>query len=511
MSSQSADSPALTTTVPATGSETRRSSTSRELSRTIASPALVRVESNLLRFPFFALHTKRLRQIDFKEVTGTRDEDGQTFEFVFRVSRNTDYTYPGPLSRQAHYALLRLDAEKYGFPLRNPVDFTWRELARTMGRSWAGEKTTEPLKAAIRSTFGAIITSCYALKSGATRKSLPARERGYRLYADYVFLNEPMPDGTIADGNYVWFDDWYLANLNNFYTAQLDYDLWQRLNNQSPVASRLYEYLSFVFSSRTSRFVVNYPKLARFLPVKVWRYPVDAKNQLDPPLSLLCREAVINSWEWATSKTGLIQVCISPNDGLRPRLDKSPTLTASPEINFFEDAQIREGRADHSPAWMLVQNFHKQWSGQSHRRPGPAELTLARKLLEKYGRKTVDTLLPRVVKTMKKQYPQAKTFGATRDYFAAIHGQWEAHQRAAAREQEERTQQQAEFEQQRSWHREKQELRTVWQALPNDERENIRRSVLRDQPRSLQKHPAIVESFCLREIARHRPDPTIST
>src|ERR1700681_3642071 len=50
-------------------------------------------------------------------------------------------------------------------------------------------------------------------------------------------LNDTLPDGSIADRNYVWFTDWYLANLNSFYTAPIDYHLWRALNERSPIRS----------------------------------------------------------------------------------------------------------------------------------------------------------------------------------------------------------------------------------------------------------------------------------
>src|SRR4051812_16961528 len=95
------------------------------------SRVIVQAETNLLRFPFFALHTKGLRDVDFKEVRGTRVENGKAHEFLFRVARNTDHVYPGPLSRKAHFALLSL-LRQQGFPFRNPIAFTWRQLAREM-------------------------------------------------------------------------------------------------------------------------------------------------------------------------------------------------------------------------------------------------------------------------------------------------------------------------------------------------------------------------------------------
>ena len=52
-------------------------------------------------------------------------------------ARNTGTTYPGPLARSAHLALLSLITDR-GFPLENPVTWTWRDLCRRMKITYSG-------------------------------------------------------------------------------------------------------------------------------------------------------------------------------------------------------------------------------------------------------------------------------------------------------------------------------------------------------------------------------------
>ena len=84
----------------------------------------------------------------------------------------------------------------------------------------------------------------------------------------------------MADQNSVTLADWYLANLNSLYAAPLDYAVWNRLNDGSPLASRLYEFLLFNFSAGIDTFTINYAKLCQFLPAKVEPYASQAKEQL---------------------------------------------------------------------------------------------------------------------------------------------------------------------------------------------------------------------------------------
>lgn len=182
----------------------------------------IKAEANLLRLPLFALHTKGLKSLEGIECRGQLTRDGKTQSYVLRVSRNTASLFPGTLSRKIHFAFLSI-ATDHGFPIQNPITWTWRDLCRRMEIAYAGSKTVGELKRAIRSTHGVVIHSQCALYSRTEDQPLPSHERGHHLYSDYAFCNEPLPDGTVADRNAVWLADWYLDNLNALYSAPLEF------------------------------------------------------------------------------------------------------------------------------------------------------------------------------------------------------------------------------------------------------------------------------------------------
>ncbi len=88
------------------------------------------------------------------------------------------------------------------------------------------------------------------------------------LYDEVEFFGVERPDGSVADSNAVWFSHWYLDNLNALYSAPLDHALWSSLNERSPVASRLYEFLFFKFYGGHDLLRFNYPTLVKFIPVR---------------------------------------------------------------------------------------------------------------------------------------------------------------------------------------------------------------------------------------------------
>lgn len=217
----------------------------------IKPPEIIRAEANFLRFPFFALHSKGLRQLDGIECIGRKQIHGRNHEFKLSVTRNTKHLFPGTLSRSVHYALLSIQQEQ-GFPYHNPIIWrSWHQLTDQMGVSWGGEIVGK-IKDAIRRTSGVLITTNYALTIaiGDDRHILPQDEYGYHLYDAYRFKNDRIHDGSLSETNAVWLSTWYLRNLNSLYSGPLHYPTWLRLDQQSSIASRLYEFL--LFNSRAT-------------------------------------------------------------------------------------------------------------------------------------------------------------------------------------------------------------------------------------------------------------------
>lgn len=470
-------------------------------------PRFVKVEANLLRLPLFALHTKGLRTLDAIECRGQMTREGIAHEFTFRAFRSTATPYPGPLARSAHLAFLSLVTER-GFPLTNPITWSWRDLCRRMGISCSG-RTVERLKAAIHSTAGLYILSTYALFSKPDNKRICTREDGLRLYDRVCFLGSELPGGGTADTNHLWLSDWYLANLNALFTAPLDYDLWRRLEDRSAIASRLYEFLLINFYNGSPTLRINYENLVQFLPVKPEKHPSQARQQLGPALKLLVALEVIDDVNWAESRDGLAQLQFQRGRHLVPPPDRGPSALPFPD-EFAGSVEVEELRSLKPPEWTVVADFYRLWAGLDAYRPTRRELEQARALLEQHGPAKTRALIQMVVKRLKARWPDAKTFGSVSKYLAEVAEEYDRDQkrieqdrrdqlrRQKEREEQERQQaRQAEFE--AKW-------RPVWDALPDPDRDAIRRVVV-GQNTFFERMPRIVETLCLEELARRRARP----
>lgn len=476
------------------------------LDREPSVPRLIKAEANLLRLPLFALDTKGLRTLDAIECRGRlRREDGAQ-EFVFRASRSATMPYPGPLARSAHLALLSIATEA-GFPLKNPIAWRWRDLCRRMGVSVSG-RTVERLKAAIASTAALTITSAHAIYSKPAGRRLLNREEVLHLYDRVCFLGSELPEGGVAEANYVWFSEWYLGNLNAFFTAPLDYELWLALDQKSPIASRLYEFLLLNFYNGMPVLRINYARLAQFLPIRTEKHPSQAKQQLGPALALLAQAGILAETVWGESRDGLTQLHFHRGPGLEAAPGRPPLALASSEDDFAEDVEVEELRTPRPPEWLLVGDFYRAWTGQEGR-PTRKEMAQAKELIEEHGSAKAKAIVQIVVKKLKKKWPEAKTFGGVARYLDEAAVEFEAEQRRVDQDRAEQNNRKKgrDEEEQRSEERMRFEAvwRPVWEALSNEQKEQLQRELISAHP-YLQRVPRMVEALCLDALARRSGD-----
>jgi hypothetical protein len=471
----------------------------------------IRAEANLLRLPLFALHTKGLRTLDGIECTGSTTRGGQTQEFVFRVTRNTSSLYPGPLSRKIHFALIDI-ATRRGLPLTNPITWSWRDLCRRMNISYGGSKTVRELKSAIRSTHGIVISTQYALYSRADGQPLPNRERGHHFYEDFVFVNDQLPDGRPADINHVWLADWYLANINALFTAPLDYQLWIKLEQKSPIASRLYEFLLINFYSGTPVLRINYPNLAQFLPIQTHRFASLAERQLAPAFALLIKAEVIKTMTWGTSRDGVPQLLLHRGDRLTAPGDREQPVLGFMEENFTGSVAVKELRNIKPPEWGIVADFYRFWEDNENHRPSKKELEQARDYLDQYGPRKAKDVVSRAMKQLKKQWPTAKTFGALSRYIPEAAAAYDREQQAAERRRaEERRKQdeEAAAKQRQAAERALSERwLPVWEGLSAEARAEIQAAVVAQNPylqRPTFRDSWFATQLYLEELSRRFP------
>jgi len=106
----------------------------------------------------------------------------------------------------------------------------------------------------------------------------------FHLYERIAFKGKKLPDGEIADTNYLFLGSWYLQSL------------------KSKIASRLYEILGVKFyGSRNKRenfICYRYSKLCQLLPITPFKQMSRAKQQLNPAHDELKKTEFLSDYQW---------------------------------------------------------------------------------------------------------------------------------------------------------------------------------------------------------------------
>jgi hypothetical protein len=466
----------------------------------LTSAAVVRQEANLLRFPFFALGRRGLQNHKGLLIRGQSKLDDGTYDFEYRITCNSDDLYPGQLARKVHMGLLRIMQSKQSFPFTNPIEFTWRELMDTINLVPSG-RTEQQLKQAIRSIAGTRIRTKHALKN-AEGRHLKSRERGYGLYTEYVFFDELLPDNeTVADKNFLWLAEWYLANINSLYCSPLDHELWQRLDDISPIASRLYEFFTFNFAGDWNTLTIDYEKIARFLPVAPMRHISQINQQLGTALSLAVDSQILASTKWQFGKHGQPQLLVHRGKLLAKRGSALQWPTATEDLDTTE---IRELYRQSSPEDDLVTAFHALWDSNDRHQPTSTDRTRAREILKTYGQQEAESLLPRVVEIMRERFPGAKSFGATGRYWTDAAAKAKHEELSAQRRRQEFIDQEVEEGKARQRKHDLDRWQLAWDRLSAAEQGRIQQRVLERHSPSMRltTHTNILHRFCLRELGK---------
>ncbi len=246
-------------------------------------PAVIHPEANFLRLPLFSLSWRGLKNKTKTEYRHIEERDGKKIELLWQVTANAEYGYPTPFDHKvarAIDALINESIQKNGYPLENPIPFSIYKLARLTDHG----SDSASLYARIRESIERIIATTIKSEGSFFLKD-EKRWLGkvFHIYESAIFMGREMPDGSVADSNYLWLGREYLRNINAQYTRPLDYKYLTGL--KSELASRLYELLSGKFyglPKKEDYLRISYSNLCQTLPLTEQRYYSKAREKLDP-------------------------------------------------------------------------------------------------------------------------------------------------------------------------------------------------------------------------------------
>jgi len=105
-----------------------------------------------------------------------------------------------------------------------------------------------------------------------------------------------LPDGTIADANYVWLSEWQLDNINRKFLVPIDLLVYRDLKNH--IAKALVPLLQvwLYASQRAGSFEKRYDELCEMLSLKVYKAPSRVTQQLKASLDELTQYGYLERW-----------------------------------------------------------------------------------------------------------------------------------------------------------------------------------------------------------------------
>lgn len=262
-------------------------------------------ELNLSRLPFFASSTKALKDKTETEFRRTIDLDGREVECLWRVTANARYGYPGPFAEAVHAAILQIVTEQ-GFPIQNPVKFSFYEICIRLGIETSGQNIKN-IKDAIRATRLAGIEIRHSFQTKDGRR--PTFEDIQNLYSRVIFFGDSDPaTGESVEISAVWLADFYRDSLNSGHIRPIDFEYFKQIREKSWSVTKIYQYLGYRFAAgcfgkhQNPYAKVDYDDLCVIADVKRYQYTSAAKRSFETAHEILIETGFIKRVEWVEEK-----------------------------------------------------------------------------------------------------------------------------------------------------------------------------------------------------------------
>lgn len=262
-------------------------------------------ELNLSRLPFFASSTKGLKDKVETEFRRTIDIDGREVECLWRVTANARYGYPGPFAEAVHAAILQIVIEQ-GFPIQNPIRFSFYEICTRLGIEPSGQNRRH-IKDAIRAIRLAGIEIRHSFQTKDGRR--PTFEDIQNLYTRAIFFGETDKDtGESVEISAVWLADFYRDSLNSGHIRPIDFEYFKLIREKSWAVTKIYQYLGYRFAAgcfgryQNPHVRVDYDDLCVIADVKRSRYKSAAQRSFETAHEVLIETGFVKRVEWIEEK-----------------------------------------------------------------------------------------------------------------------------------------------------------------------------------------------------------------
>ena len=377
-------------------------------------PELIKVERNLNSLGFFIPAKKgrpskeersRVRVIRFP----AREINGQVVRQSATIIPSPEHGLPTTADRDKYMALMKIvtDIKARTGEIQNPIAFTTYDLLRHLGHNTGGKNYEEVTQFLERMT-ATTIKSENAIFSNKTKRY---QRDIFHVFDRAVVVGQEMPDGTVAQCNYVYLSQWQLENINTNYVLRMDFNAYVTLNRD--IAKALFGHLHvWFYASRCRQVERLYSELCQLLDIQKWKHLSKIRQILAPSLEELINIGYLESWDVVKAADGesfklvikpgerlisilrprvgltqgddigspkmrlavthLVERGINEPDARRLMLDVRDEDAVLDQIEWFDDLKHRMGNAMQNPPGFLFTMVKENW-------PIPADFESSRK------------------------------------------------------------------------------------------------------------------------------------
>jgi Replication initiator protein A len=261
----------------------------------IRSADFIKIEKNLASLGFFTPSSKRIKAARKKTITFTKVIDGKKVEARANILPSAEYGLPITADQDKYLALQKIitDIRNRNGEVKNPIGFTSAELLRILGRRVTAGKNYDDIAEWLRRMTLTGISSEGTIYFAGRR--IWAQDT-FHVFERTVSFGAEMPDGEVAERNYVWLSEWQLENINNNYLVPIDLDTYRQLKNH--IAKTIVPLLQIWLSATREEgyFEKAYDELCQILDISRYRHLSKIQEKLAPSLNELKACGYLADW-----------------------------------------------------------------------------------------------------------------------------------------------------------------------------------------------------------------------
>lgn len=261
----------------------------------LPSTEFVKVEKNLASLGFFTPSSKRLRNAQEKSFTITTIADGKRMELKGTIIPSAKYGLPITADQDKWIALCKIltDILRKEGKVTNPIAFTSAEILRLLRKHRHSGKNYREVEEWLDVLFSTTIFSEGVVYLANEKRRVKDR---FRVFERAVSFGKELPDGSVADKNYVWFSDWQLQNINANHLLPIDLEAYRELKNH--ISKALVPLLQvWLYATRDDGiFEKRYDELCQILNIRQYPYLSLISRTLAPSLDELAQFGYLADW-----------------------------------------------------------------------------------------------------------------------------------------------------------------------------------------------------------------------